>query len=146
VFTSLKEGARRAADDIVKLACIGMLIGLPAATLFFITLAVFVWAENEYGTIAAGLDLGVFFLALAVAIYVMVRFRRRSLSRRKALRRQELQQTLLDAHDPLAMAAGIEVLRLIGARKIIPALALNAVILAAFQSVARTKSRAEQQK
>jgi hypothetical protein len=147
VLTSLIQGARRATYDTLKLACAGMVIGLLAAVaVFFITRAAFVWAEGEYGAVAAGLGLGVFFLALAVAIFVTVRFRRRSLSRQKDLRCQELQQTLLDAHDPVAMAAGIEILRLVGARKIIPALALSAVILAALQSVPRTKSRAERQK
>jgi hypothetical protein len=150
VFTSLIQDARRAAKDAVKLTFIDLLIGLLAAVaLFFITLAVYIWADEEFGAVAAGLGLGIFFLALAAAIFVTVWFRRRSDSRRETaedLSFQALQRTLLDGNDDVALATTIEILRLIGARRVMPALALTAVIVAALQSVARAKSRAEPQK
>jgi hypothetical protein len=149
VFTSLIEDARRAAKDAVKLTFVDLLIGLLAAVaLFFITLAVYIWADEEYGAVAAGLGLGIFFLALAAAIFITVWFRRRSVSRRETpsdLSYQALQRTLLDGNDDIAiaMATSIEILRLIGARRLMPALALTAVVMAA---LARIKSRAEPQK
>ena len=149
VFTSLIEDARRAAKDAVKLTFVDLLIGLLAAVaLFFITLAVYIWADEEYGAVAAGLGLGIFFLALAAAMFITVWFRRRSVSRRETpedLSYQALQRTLLDGNDDIAiaMATSIEILRLIGARRLMPALALTAVVMAA---LARIKSRAEPQK
>jgi uncharacterized membrane protein YbhN (UPF0104 family) len=127
-------------------ACVGMVIGLLAAVaLFFITLAAFIWAEDQYGEVIAGLGLGVIFLAFAAAVFMVVWLRRCTRSRRGREARMGLQQAPPSGHDSVAMAAGIEVLRLIGARGIFPALVLSAVILAVLEAAPRTK-RAEQQK
>jgi hypothetical protein len=83
VFTSSIQHARRAANDTVKLAGAGVLIGaLAGVAVFFITLAAFIWATDKYGAIVAGLGFGIFFLTLAAAIFLMVWLRRRSLSER----------------------------------------------------------------
>jgi uncharacterized membrane protein YbhN (UPF0104 family) len=146
VFNSLIQDARRAVYDTVKLACVGMVIGLLAAVaVFFITLAAFIWAEDQYGEIIASLSLGVFFLAFAVAVFVVVWLRRRTRARWRQEAPVGLQQAPRSGDDSVALAAGTEVLRLIGARKIFPALALSAAILQILQTAPRAKS-AEQQK
>jgi hypothetical protein len=137
VFNSVLEAARSAAWNAAKLGLIAALIGmLAAAALFFLTLAAFIWAEGEFGALAAAAGLGVIFLALALAVVAVVRFQRRRGSPQvepQALQKQE--------HDRAAVA--IEVLRLLGPGNVFPALALSAVILVATQGVPRSKSKPE---
>ncbi len=93
MLTSLREDAKRAAKDAVVFACVGMLIGLlMAVALCFLTFAAFVWAEDQYGPVVAGAGLGVFFLTLAVAVFAVASFRRRSHSQRGQETRVELRQ------------------------------------------------------
>jgi uncharacterized membrane protein YbhN (UPF0104 family) len=146
MFNSLIQDARRAVYDTVKLACVGIVIGLLAAVaVFFITLAAFIWAEDQYGEIIASLSLGVFFLAFAVAVFVVVWLRRRTRARRGQEAPVGLQQAPPGGDDSVAMAAGTEVLRLIGARRMFPALALSAAILQILQGAPRPKSAEQQQ-
>jgi hypothetical protein len=137
VFNSLLEAARSAAWNAAKLGLAAALIGvLAAAALFFLTLAAFIWAEGEFGVLAAAAGLGVFFLALALALVAVVWFRRRRGSPQvepQALQEQEYDRTAV---------AAIEVLRLLGPENVFPALALSAVILAATQGVPRSKGKA----
>lgn len=153
MFTSLKEDAKRAAKDAATFACIGMLIGLlVAVALCFLTFAAFVWAEDQYGPVVAGAGLGVFFLTLAAAVFAVASFRRRSHSRRDQETRVGLRQapasgqSLASGSESVAMAAGTELLRLIGPRRLFPALALSAVIYGVLQATPRRKSKTEEAK
>ena len=137
MFNSVLEAAKSAAWSVAKLGLIAALIGtLAAAALFFLTLAAFIWAEDEFGALAAAAGIGVLFLALALVLAAAVRLKRRPVSSRAE--RQAVQM----AEDGRAAAAAIEVLRLLGPRDVFPALALSAVILAATQTVPRSKSEA----
>jgi hypothetical protein len=136
VLNSVLEAARSAAWNAAKLAFVAGLIGvLAAAALFFLTLAAFIWAEGEFGALAAATGLGVFFLALALAFVTVVWFQRRPGSSRTEL------QAVQKAEDNGAAAAAIEALRFLGPRSVFPALALSAVILAA-TGVPRSKRQA----
>jgi uncharacterized membrane protein YqjE len=136
VLNSVLEAARSAAWNAAKLGLIAALIGtLAAAALFFLTLAAFIWAEGEFGALAAAAGLGVLFLALALAAAVW--FQRRPGSSRTE--RQAVQKAEADR----AAAAALEALRFLGPRSVFPALALSAVILAATQGVPRSNSKAE---
>ena len=146
MITSLIQEAGKAANDTVIRASLGIVIGLLAVVaLFFFTLAAFVWIEDQYDAVIAGLALGIFFLALDVAVLTAAWFRCRSRSRAERETRAGLQQSL-SRHDSLAIAAGTEVLRLFGAKRIFPALALSAVILGALQAAPRIKSGTAQEK
>jgi hypothetical protein len=135
VFKSVLDAARSAAWGVAKLGLIAALIGtLAAAALFFLTLAAFIWAEGEFGALAAAAGLGVIFLALALALVAVVRFQRPRSS--SSFEPQAMQ------HDRAA-AAAVEGLRLLGPKSVFPALALSAVILAATQEVPRSKSKPE---
>jgi hypothetical protein len=137
VFNSVLEAARSTAWNAAKLAFVAGLIGvLAAAASFFLTFAAFIWAEGEYGAVTAAVGLGILFLALALAIAAAVWFQRRPASSRTE--RQAVQK----AEDDRAAAAAIEALRFLGPRRVFPALALSAVILAATQGVPRSKGKA----
>lgn len=142
MFSSLLQDARRAAWNAAKLAGVSMLIGLlTAAALFFLTLAAFIWAENEYGMFPASLGLGILFLLLAIAIFAIVWLGRHSLSWQREPKRQALRHA---ENDVAAMEEGIEMLRAMGGQKILPALVLGAVILGAIQALSQPKSGSEQ--
>ena len=164
VFTTLLRDVKRAADNAVKWAHVSALIDLLATVaLFFFTLAAFIWAEGKYGAIAASFGLGVFYLALATATFVVARVRRRSLAP-QVQTRQAQQQALLNEREQsaidskwlpssVAIAIVAEILRLIGARKnapegarkLVPLIALSTVVLAALLAVARGKSSTDEQ-
>jgi hypothetical protein len=136
VLNSVLEAARSAAWGVAKLGLIAALIGtLAAAALFFLTFAAFIWAEGEFGALAAAARLGVFFLALALVLAAAVWFQRRPASSRT--------EPQAEPEDDRVAAAAIEGLRLLGPRSVFPALALSAVILAATQGVPRSKSKPE---
>ena len=136
MLNSVLEAARSAAWNAAKLGLIAVLIGtLAAAALFFLTLAAFIWAEGEFGALAAAAGLGVFFLALALVLVAVVWSQRRPGSSRTEL------QAVQKAEDDRAAAAAIEALRFLGPRSVFPVLELSAVILAA-TGVPRSKSKA----
>jgi hypothetical protein len=137
VLNSVLEAARSAAWGVATLGFIAALIStLVAAALFFLTLAAFIWAEGEFGALAAATGLGIFFLGLALAFAAAVWFHRKPSSSRTE--RQAVQKA---EHDRAA-AAAIEALRFLGPRSVFSALALSAVILAVTQGVPRSKSKA----
>jgi hypothetical protein len=136
VLSSALESARNAAWNAAKFALIaGAIAILALGGLIFLTLAAFIWAEGAYGALAAAAGLGAVFLVLALAFAALARIQARSRSWRGS-------QALQQAGQDRAVAAGLEVLRLLGPKNVFPALALSAVILAAAQAVPRSKSKA----
>jgi hypothetical protein len=137
VLSSALESARNAAWNAAKFALIaGAIAILALGGLIFLTLAAFIWAEGAYGALAAAAGLGAVFLVLALAFAALARIQARSRSSRGS-------QALQQAGQDRAVAAGLEVLRLLGPKNVFPALALSAVILAAAQAVPRSKSKPE---
>lgn len=138
------------AEAIVAL----LVVALSIVSAFFFTVAAFVWAESEYGMIAASIGFGAVFAAAAAAIALVARIRAR---RRVAAAPIKARPYLLEADArvapeanpewwiaPVGIATGIEVLRKIGAPRLIPAFALSAVLVAALQSYgARTRARSQ---
>lgn len=120
-----------------------------AVSLFFFTLAVFVWAQDRFGTVATSLALGFLYLMLSVGLYIS----HRKIQRAEIAPRPEPAQTPFAALGsdmnpewltaPVVIAAGIEVLRRIGASRMIPAFALSAVAVAAAHATAHS-ARANQ--
>ncbi len=152
------DNAKRAIEARARFVGVAVAVNAIAAvlatvSLFFFTLAAFVWAEAEYGTVTASLGLGLAFLALAAIIYIAARVHahRFAEAAQAPASRQYLQDDGRAAETtpemllaPVGIAAGIEILRKIGARRLIPAFALSAVVLTALlSSNARAKDTAE---
>jgi hypothetical protein len=147
------ETARHAIEMRAKRLGLGVAIDaaaivFAAVALGFFTHAAFVYAQREWGTIAASLALGAFYLTLAAALYL---WSRRLAHRALAPRSEDPGRYLLTAATgsesrpewlvaPVVIAAGIEVLRRFGARRLIPAFALSAVAVAAAQTTMRSRS------
>jgi hypothetical protein len=113
--------------DALKLAGWGVAAAVPALLSFFFFLyAAFVWAERSYGTLEAALLLGAVFMVIASLIVATAVF-----LRRRAARRPRPRVNVQGLKDPTVLAAGLELVRLVGLRRIIPAVALGAVIFGA---------------
>ena len=139
LIPALIQDTKGTARKIATLACLsGLTVLLAVTALFFFTLAAFIWAEDEYGLVAAALGLGIFFLALALVTSVTTAWVRR---RRYSKRTGSTPQMLREANsNPVAITGSVEILRLMGERNLLPAVVLSAVILTALQSVRRNKS------
>lgn len=121
--------------DAASLAGWGVAVAIPAVLAFmFFLYAAFVWIERSYGTLDAALLLGTLFIVVASAILVVALIlRRRERNRR---RRVSAWQGL---NDPAIIAAGLELVRIVGVRRIIPVVALGAAILGALESNRKTR-------
>ena len=96
-------------------------------TISFLCAAAFVHVLQRYGLIEACLaGAGVFFLVtlIAAACYMV---RKRQLKARAAERTKSAVQTALA--DPMVVAAGLQVIRAIGIKKLIPVLAVGGLAL-----------------
>lgn len=145
----LIEDAKHALQERVKFIGVSVVVEvivvlLAVVALFFFTLAGFVWAEAEYGALAASVGFGVLFAALAVALFIAARIRARRFAETGtgAAPARYLAANPAQSTDggpewliaPVGIATGIEVLRKIGARRLIPAFALAAVVISALQT------------
>ncbi|MBY6241958.1 phage holin family protein [Methylosinus sp. Sm6] len=148
----LVESARHAIEMRAKRLGLGVALDAAAilsaaVALFFFTYGAFVLADRQFGTVVASLLLGAFYLALAAALYVWSR--RLAQQPVGAPRSDDTGKLLLAATAgggrpdwlvaPVVIAAGIEILRRVGARRLIPAFALSAVAVAAAQTTMRSR-------
>ncbi len=91
------------------------------AALFFFSVGIFVWIAEAYGTPEACLVLGVIYIVLmGVAAGCLVSLRRRAPAPLKEPPKPQWWQ------DPRVVAGGLELLRALGPRKLVPLAALAA--------------------
>jgi hypothetical protein len=96
------------------------------AALFFFSLGLFLWLQQIYGTIEASLALGGGYAAIALIAVVGVLVLRRSRPAQPRPTATATQQQQQWWADPMMLTTGIQVLRIIGRRRMLP-LALAAV-------------------
>jgi hypothetical protein len=140
LLTQLTRPITRAVADAATLAGWGVAVAIPTAVAFvFFLVAAFVWAEKNYGTVEAALLLGAIFLLIAGSILLAAWvYYRRS-------REHEQVATASSPplwKDPAILSVGIELVRIVGIRRIIPVIALGAAIAAALE-VAPKRRRAD---
>src|SRR5258708_14157545 len=87
----------------------------------------FVWVLRTYGLIEACLAGACVFLVVAAIIAGCYTLRKRQIEARAAARTRSAVQTALA--DPMVVAAGIQMIRAIGVKKLIPILALGGLAL-----------------
>ncbi len=158
MFATLIQDTKRAAADTVKLAYIGAIIGILAASaLFFFIFAGYHWAAEQFGPVAASLGLGIIFAAFAILFYAWSRMRRNAGARREEQRRDALRQALGEqfAIDPRwlpsteAISTGVSVIRRLASEKrlrrlmpaVAPALALGVLVFIAYGVAQRGKTQ-----
>ena len=113
-------------DGAVKaIACAAAAAAAGVAALFFFCVAVFVWTQQQYGTVTAALVLAIVFLSATVAALGMGFIsRRRSEERQQRLRKSNAQWWA----DPMVMTAALDVFRTVGSKHLITVL-LGAIVV-----------------
>ena len=120
----MKSGMRAAArtSGVVAAAALTAFV-----TLCFLCAAVFVFVLETYGLIIACLaGAGVFFVVTLLLLIYLDELRRRAARRPKEVAKSVVQ---VAATDPMVIAAGLQLVRTIGIKRLIPLVALGGVAL-----------------
>jgi len=128
MFQRAIDDFKESAGDTLRLTSLaGAAVVAAFVTILFLCAAAFVFVLRNYGLIQACLaGAGIFFLVtlIAVATYEV---RRNAIKKRMAEAAKSTARTVLA--DPMLVAAGIQVVRAIGVKKLIPILAVGGLAL-----------------
>jgi hypothetical protein len=122
-----KEGTGNALR-LTSLVVVAVVAGF--ITIVFLCAAAFVFVLQNYGLIEACLSGAAIFFLLTLIAVVTYEIRRKSMKKRAAARAataKSATQNLLS--DPMLMTAGLQLVRAIGIKKMIPILALGGLAL-----------------
>lgn len=109
---------------------VGVAVVAGFITIVFLCAAAFVFVLQNYGLIEACLSGAAIFLMITVIAIATYTIRRNALKKRAAKATKSVTQSLLA--DPMLMAAGLQLVRAIGIKKMIPLLAIGGVALGLF--------------
>jgi hypothetical protein len=93
----------------------------------FLCAACFIIVREHYGPVEACLAGAGLFLVVALIVIGIYAARRRQIEARAAARAKSTAQTLLS--DPALLAAGIQIVRMVGVKRLIPILAVGGLAL-----------------
>jgi hypothetical protein len=117
-------------DAMMKLAVAGAIAAGAAVVAFFcFAISLFLWVQQTYGTLDAWLALGALFLLLAVVCGIaMISLRRRKPVKRVEPKPREQPSAVSRLlQEPAVLLTGLQLVRMLGPRVIVPALILTAV-------------------
>lgn len=129
MFGSLFDDLKFKVDGMLKLAVAGAIAATAGIVAFFcFAIALFLWVQQEYGTLNAWLSLASLFLAVAIVggIFMIV-IRRRPAMRREAKPREATSPTMKLLQEPAVLLTGLQIVRVLGVRGILPIILLGAV-------------------
>jgi hypothetical protein len=127
VLTGFLDDLKRRVDGALKIAVAGA-VAAAAATAAFACLAIvlFLWTQQNYGTMEAWLALaGLFAAVAAIGGIVVLAIRRRVPARREPARETNAFARLLQ--EPAVLLTGLQLARGLGVRGLLPLLVLAAV-------------------
>lgn len=130
MFGSLFDDLKFKVDGMLRLAVAGAIAAAAGVVAFFcFAVALFLWVQDTYGTLEAWLALASLFLAIAIVCAIMMSvIRRRPAMRREAPRpapAPSAAKSLLQ--DPAILLTGLQIVRVLGVRGILPIVLLGAV-------------------
>jgi apolipoprotein N-acyltransferase len=103
-------------DEAIKAVTFGVAAGVTGvAAFFFFCLALFVWTQQQFGTVIAALTLAFLFLLAAVSAFVAARTVRKQSAERRL---QSRKQSALLSRDPQIISSALDVLRTIGSKRL----------------------------
>jgi predicted transporter len=117
-----RTGAALRLTSLAAIAAFALFIAIA-----FLCAAGFVWMLRTYGPIEASLAGGCVFLVVALITMGVYISRKRQIEARAAARAKSAMQTALA--DPMVVAAGLQVIRAIGVKRLIPILAVAGLAL-----------------
>jgi hypothetical protein len=128
MFTRMIDDFKESTGVAVRMTSLAAAIALAfLVTLAFLCAAAFVYVLQNYGLIEACLTgAGLFFLVALIGIVVYA-------VRKRQARRQAAETTKSAMHtalaDPMVMAAGLQIIRAIGVKRLVPILAVGGLAL-----------------
>jgi formate hydrogenlyase subunit 3/multisubunit Na+/H+ antiporter MnhD subunit len=118
-------------DAMMKLAVAGAIASAAAVVAFFcFAISLFLWVQQTYGTLDAWLALGGLFLVLAIICGIVMISLRRPRKKEKRPDPKPREQTISVSRllqEPAVLLTGLQLVRMLGPRVIVPALILSAV-------------------
>lgn len=128
MFQRLIDDFKDSTGTALRLSSLAIAIAITLAiTLAFLCAAAFVYVLQEYGSIYACLAGAAIFLIVALIIMVIYAAQRRRAKLRMAAAAKSASHNLLA--DPMVVATGLQLVRAIGVKKLIPILALSGLAL-----------------
>jgi hypothetical protein len=122
---------------MLKLAVAGAIAAAAAVVAFMcFAIALFLWMQQTYGALEAWLAIGALFAALALAgliAILVLRGRRhrprakRAVAERAAARSEDPGMVAKLLQEPAVLLTGLQLLRFVGVRRLVPLLILGAV-------------------
>ncbi len=115
---------------MLKLAVAGAIAAAAATVAFFcFAVSLFLWVQQNYSTLDAWVALGVLFFVVAIVcgIVMIVVRRRRPTPRSEAKPREQPSAVSRLLQEPAVLLTGLQIMRLLGPRVIVPVILLGAV-------------------
>ncbi len=107
----------------------------------FLTAAAFVFVLNKYGSLYACLTGASIYLVLTLLVAGIYIYRQKQVKRRPVEQTKSMLQAALS--DPVILATGLQVIRTIGVKRLIPILAIGGVALGLMASRQSASDEAE---
>lgn len=132
MLQKLIDDLRGSADSLVRLASLAVAIAICLfITVAFLCAAAFVYVLQHYGLLEACLaGAGVFLIASAIGA-VCYAAKRKKAKREEVVRQAQAAKSSMQAAltDPMVLAVGLQAIRTIGFRRLIPLLAIGGVAI-----------------
>jgi formate hydrogenlyase subunit 3/multisubunit Na+/H+ antiporter MnhD subunit len=128
MFARMIDDLKESAGLAVKMTSLAAAIAIAIFIMIsFLCAAAFVYVLQTYGLVEACLTGAAIFLLVALIAIAVYAIRKRQARRHAAENTKSALRAVLD--DPMLVAAGIQVARAIGVRKLVPILALSGLAL-----------------
>jgi fatty acid desaturase len=128
MFQRTIEDFKESAGNAMRSTCLALVAAFAAfVTIVFLCAAAFVFVLQNYGLIEACLSgAAIFFLITSIAVVTLL-IRRKAAKKRAAQHARTASQNFLA--DPMVVAAGLQLARAVGVKKLIPILAVGGLAL-----------------
>jgi hypothetical protein len=147
MFARVIDDLRQSAGSALRLTSLAAVMAVALfVTVSFLCAAAFVYVLQGHGPVAACLTGAAIFLLVALVAAVLYAARKRSAQAREAAAAARSRSTMQSAlSDPVLMSAGIQVVRAIGLKRLIPIVAVGGLALGllASRSTATDEAPAE---
>lgn len=146
MFQKFMDDVRESTGSTLRLTSLALAIAVSLfITIAFLCAAAFVYVLQNYGLLEACFaGAGVFFAATLIAA-ISYAVRKRQISEQARKRRAEAAKSTMQSalSDPMVLAAGLQIVRTIGLKRIVPIVALGGIALGLMAS-RRTADEADE--
>ncbi|HRO00434.1 hypothetical protein [Nitrobacter sp.] len=131
MFQRAIDDLKESAGSAVQLTSLALVAAFAAfVTIVFLCAAAFVFVLQNYGLIEACLSGAAIFFLITLITVVTLLIRRKAAKKRAAQHAKAATQNFLA--DPMVVAAGLQLVRAVGVKKLIPIVAIGGLALGLF--------------